>query len=109
MWAIHGVYFTRWYRWVYKGKKRVRQERKEEHRTVTLDEAFRRLRISDKHASLVELTISGMTVVERLFERYQWYQKVEEEKAKKRRQKEYAAKRRTRRVKNHEPTRVIEV
>lgn len=61
--------------------------RKEEHPTVTLSHMLEALKMSDKQLALLELMKSGVAVVLKLHERYCWYQRREEEKAEKNKDK----------------------
>jgi hypothetical protein len=55
------------------------------------------------------MTMAGLSVVERVFERFEWYCRREEEKRKKKGRIAWRLKKNVRRVKNKHSVRIVEV
>jgi hypothetical protein len=106
---VYGMYHIQYQRSIFRKGKRVFEERKDEHRTVSLLSALEKIHLTPQHDSLVLMTEMGLSVIERIFERYEWFCRREEEKRRECRRKENAQKKTKQRVKNLLPTRVIEV
>lgn len=68
------------------------EERKEYIETYSLNQVLEKLSMTDKQEGLLDMTMGGFTVIERLFQRFAWYIRRAEARDRKKRQAAYAKK-----------------
>lgn len=109
---IHGVYIVRYRRRDLTDKCRF-DIRKEERQTVSIQVALEKICLTPAHDSLVDMTMMGLSTIEKVFDRYEWYCQREEEKLKEARRKkavvEKQIKKNANRSKRKLPARMVEV
>lgn len=84
------------------------EEQVEYHNSTDLDHILRHLEISEHKAALIELSTASFHTINRLFERWHWYQRMQEDKAREDRKKQRTEKTRMKRVKNKQFGRLVE-
>ena len=69
------------------------EERKEYSSTTSLNQVMEKLAMTDKQHGLMDMTMGGFTIIERLFRRFDWYLRREEKKDRKKCSAAYAKRR----------------
>lgn len=105
---IVGVYIVLYRRSVL-GKTRSFEERKDEIRTVPLRTALEKIYLTPQHDSIVAMTTMGLGLVEKVFDRFNWYCEREEDKKRKQRQAEWKGKKNIKRTRDRQFARRVEL